>query len=83
MMKTKVTLLLTMLMAGQSAIAAPKPITEAERKKSAQIIPHTQSLLEMFRCNYLAPGWMSLEAYLIRAETIQMLKNRSCSGVNL
>jgi len=33
-MKTKVTLLLIILMAGQSAIAAPKPITEAERKKS-------------------------------------------------
>lgn len=37
-MKTKVTLLITLLMAGQAAIAAPKPITEAERKKSAQII---------------------------------------------
>ena len=34
MMKTKVTLLLTMLMAGQTVIAAPKPLTEAERKRS-------------------------------------------------
>ncbi len=50
---------------------------------SAQVISHTESLLEMFHCNYLAPGWMSLGAQLLGTETKQALKNRSCSGVHL